>query len=62
MIPSISILFADNVGKLKDVKKVYDVTFDKTDSVFNIFSKRVLPDKAAEELLDIRNIGKNIYK
>ena len=52
----------DNVGKLKEVMKPYDVTFDKTDSIFNIISKRVLPEKAAEELLDIRNISENIYK
>ena len=32
----------DNVGKLKEVMKAYDVTFDKTDSFFNIISKRVL--------------------
>ena len=51
-----------NVGKLKEVIKAYDVTFDKTDSVFNIFSKHVLPEKAVEELLAIRNIGENMYK
>ena len=52
----------DNVGKLKEVIKIYDVTFGKTDSVFNLISKRVLPEKAAEELLDIRNVGETIYK
>ena len=52
----------DNAGKLKEVIKIYDVTFGKTDSVFNIISKRVLPEKAADELLDIRNVGKAIYK
>ena len=51
-----------NVGKLKEVMKAYDVTFDKTDSVFNIFSKHVLPEKAVEELLAIKNIGENMYK
>ena len=52
----------DNVGNLKEVMKTYDVTFDKADFVFNIISKRVLPEKAAEELLDIRNIGENIVQ
>ena len=52
----------DNKGKLKEVMKAYDVIFDKTDSVFNIISKRVLPEKAAEELLDTRNIGENMYE
>ena len=52
----------DNVGNLKEVMKAYDVTFDKADFVFNIISKRVLPEKAAEELLDIRNIGGNILQ
>ena len=52
----------DNVGKLKEVMKDYDVTFHKTDSVFNIVSKHVSLEKAAEELLYIRNISKNISK
>ena len=52
----------DNVGKFKEVMKTYGVTFDNTDSVFNIISKHVLSEKAAGELLDIRNIGENIYK
>ena len=33
---------AENVGKLKEVMKAYDERFDKTDSVFNIISKRFL--------------------
>ena len=32
----------DNVGTLREVMKAYDVTFDKTDSVFNIISDRFL--------------------
>ena len=33
--------------------KAYDITFHKTNPISNIISKRVLPEKAAEELLDI---------
>ena len=40
----------------------YDVNIDETDSVINIISKRVLPEKAVEELLNRRSIIKNIYK
>ena len=34
------IRITDNVGKLKQVMKAYDVTFPKADSFFNIISKR----------------------
>ena len=40
----------------------YDLNIDETDSVININSKRVLPEKAVEELLNWRSISKNIYK
>ena len=40
----------------------YDVNIDETDSVINIISKRVLPEKTVEELLNRRSINKNIYK
>ena len=53
---------SNNVGNLKEVMKANNVTFDKTDSISKITSKPVLPEKAAEELLDIRNISENIYK
>ena len=39
----------------------YDVNIDETDSVINIISKRVLPEKTVEELLNRRSINKNIY-
>ena len=40
----------------------YDVNIDEAVSVINIISKRVLPEKAVEELLNRRSIIKNIYK
>ena len=37
--------------------KANNVTFDKTDSAFNIILKRILPKKAAEELCTLYKRG-----
>ena len=38
----------DNVGKISEVFHTYDLGFDDTDRVFNILTKKVLPQPSAE--------------
>ena len=47
----------DNVGKLKEVMKAYDATFDKTDSIFNIISKWFLQGQMGQ--LDESQVNKS---
>ena len=52
----------ENVQKLMNVMTVHETTFEKSDSVYNIISKRVLPDAATVHLLDFDTNGETMYE
>ena len=52
----------DKVGKISEVFHTYDVGFDDTDGVFNILTKKVLPQPSAERFLDVQKIGEERYE
>ena len=52
----------DIVGKISEVFHTYDVGFDGTDGVFNILTKKILPQPSAERFLDMQKIGEESYE
>ena len=50
-----------NVCMLKEIFDTQDVTFEESDSVNNIIMKRVKPDAAAKEFVDLDKEGEKRY-
>ena len=50
-----------NVEKITAVFETHGVTFDRVDNVFNILTKKVLPNKDAQRFLDAKAIGQAKY-
>ena len=51
-----------NVQKLDETFKTQNVTFDESECVFNVFTKKVLNPKLAEEVLAHETIGKELLE
>ena len=52
----------EDVRKMSQVFVSYEVKFDETDLVFNVITKKVLPQKFAKEFLEIEDEGNKWYK
>ena len=52
----------EDVRKLSQVFVSHEVKFDETDLVFNLITKKVLPEKFAKEFLEIEDEGNKLYK
>ena len=51
-----------NCTKLSHVFSEHDVTFERQDSVYNIFTKKVLPMHAVDRFLQAKEIGQTKYE
>ena len=51
----------NGVRKLSQVCVCHEVKFDETDLVFNVITKKVLPEKFAKEFLEIEDEGNKLY-
>ena len=52
----------EGVGKLIQVFVSHKVKFDETDLVFNVITKKLLPEEFAKEFLGIEDEGNKLYK
>ena len=50
------------VGKVIQVFLSHKVKFDETDLVFNVITKKLLPEEFAKEFLGIEDEGNKLYK
>ena len=50
------------VGKVIQVLLSHKVKFDETDLVFNVITKKLLPEEFANEFLGIEDEGNKLYK
>ena len=51
----------NNIAKISTVFKTHGVNFDGSDVVYNILTKKVLPNIVAERFLEVRSIGQDKY-
>ena len=51
----------NNIAKISTVFKTHGVNFDGSDVVYNILTKKVLPNIVAEQFLEVRSIGQDKY-
>ena len=61
LIGSTNARITDNVQKLKETLVKQDITFENSQTVFNIISKTVLPDHIATEYLNHGEEGQKMY-
>ena len=52
----------DNVKKISDVFCPREINFEKYDVVFNVLTKKVLPESLAMEFLEIERQGRKLYE
>ena len=52
----------DDVGTINEMFHMYHVGFHGTDGVFNILTKKVLPQSSTERSLDVQKIGEEKYE
>ena len=52
----------DNVKKMSDVFCSHEINFEKSDVVFNVLTKKVLPESLAMEFLEIEREGRKFYE
>ena len=52
----------NNTAKVQEIFEVHNVNFEKTTSVFNIITKKVMPACASERFLKIKDIKKEKYR
>ena len=52
----------DDAGKISEMFHTYDFGFDGTDGVFNILTKKVLPQPSAERSLDVQKNWEEEYE
>ena len=52
----------DNVNKFSDVFCPREINFEKFDVVFNVLTKKVLPESLAMEFLEIERQGRKLYE
>ena len=48
---------SENCEKLDTIFKEYDITFDLHDSLYNIFTKKIIPEEKATRFLNLNEIG-----
>ena len=49
---------SENVNKLTEVMNAFNVSFNNSSNVYNIFTKKVMPQQFATKFLNLENIGK----
>ena len=52
----------DNVKKMSDVFCSREINFEKSEVVFNVLTKKVLPESLAMEFLEIEREGRKLYE
>ena len=52
---------SENVNKLTEVMNAFNVSFNNSTNVYNIFTKKVMPEQFVTNFLNLENIGKEKY-
>ena len=52
----------NNTEKISSVFTDYEVSFDESENVFNVLTKKVLPQKPAETFLKVEEIDQERYE